>query len=353
MGTLRYVCLGCGVLHLAQGFSPLPTLPTAGSLAIQLSPRIPPRIRPRVRTGLRPLHSRPPLVPPEVVVSKICLSLGMCSQPFTGLLRAMLIRLTPSAVEVEVGVRLVMAVLCGMSIGLERRKAHRPAGVRTMSLVALGAAIFTTVGRLGYDRGDPSRIAANVASGVGFIGAGVITTAKTMHDDEVEFDVKGLTTGTAIWIAAGAGMACAVGLYFTAIVGTLLTVLILRITAVQKTLRESGERVALSLQRLNRAHDGEGWGMSEGGEEPKKLSKERVDEEKKTAAKKQDVEETELVAASESAQVSESTFNSKDMASLIDAGATAAAAAPIVPVRKAPSAQPKSLSPKAPASKDF
>ncbi|CAN0118540.1 unnamed protein product, partial [Ascophyllum nodosum] len=88
------------------------------------------------------------------------------------------------------------------------------------SLVAIGACIFTTVSQYGFSRADQARVAASVASGVGFIGAGV-------SGSDLDGDVRGLTTASAIWITAGLGMACGTGLLFTATVGTVLTVAIL------------------------------------------------------------------------------------------------------------------------------
>lgn len=115
--------------------------------------------------------------------------------------------------------RLLVAALAGALIGLERRRAERPAGVRTLSLTALGAACFTLVSINGFiDLGtvrDPARVAAQVATGVGFIGAGTIMRFGA--------SIRGLTTATAIWVAAALGMAAATGMYVVALGGALLT----------------------------------------------------------------------------------------------------------------------------------
>ncbi|KAG5183291.1 MgtC family-domain-containing protein [Tribonema minus] len=115
---------------------------------------------------------------------------------------------------------------------MERRHSHRPAGVRTMSLVALGAATFTIVSAYGFSSGDPGRIAANVASGVGFLGAGTITHPKRYikGSSDIDSDVRGLTTAAAIWITAGLGMAAGAGMFFTAIAGTVITITVLKMS---------------------------------------------------------------------------------------------------------------------------
>lgn len=109
-------------------------------------------------------------------------------------------------------------VLCGV-IGIERQLSQKSAGVRTHMLVGMGSAGFTLVSAYGFagvDTGpgfvDPSRIAAQVVSGIGFLGAGVIFMR---HDV-----VKGLTTAATIWLTAAVGMACAAGLVVLAAVLT-------------------------------------------------------------------------------------------------------------------------------------
>ena len=122
----------------------------------------------------------------------------------------------------ELAVRLLVAVLAGGMIGLERRTAARPAGVRTLALVSMGAATFTIVSIFGFAGSDASRVAAQVASGVGFIGAGVIGSGASGRA------AMGLSTASAIWVAAALGVASGAGLYFVAMFGSILTVLILR-----------------------------------------------------------------------------------------------------------------------------
>lgn len=139
----------------------------------------------------------------------------------------------PRGVELQLTLRLLFASLLGACVGRERSSTHRhSAGIRTMSLVALGACAFTIVSSFGFShlgaaKCDPSRMASNVASGVGFVGAGVITTSANGSDSRQSI-VHGLTTATAIWISAAIGVSCGVGLMYIATFTTLSVVTILR-----------------------------------------------------------------------------------------------------------------------------
>lgn len=117
-----------------------------------------------------------------------------------------------------------------MLIGIERGSGGKPAGVRTMSLVAMGAALFTSIGKLGNFGGDGSRMAAQVASGVGFVGAGVIRMREQAapHRDktwtgERMHNLKGITTACSIWVSAGIGVAAGCGFDIVAFVATGIT----------------------------------------------------------------------------------------------------------------------------------
>src|SRR5436853_5744757 len=112
--------------------------------------------------------------------------------------------------------RLGSALLLGALVGLERERGERAAGLRTHALVALGACLVMIVSVLGF---ADSRIAAQVVSGIGFLGAGTILLRKEV--------VKGLTTAAAIWIVAAIGLACGVGLLLEAIFTTVLTISVL------------------------------------------------------------------------------------------------------------------------------
>ncbi|MBX7159870.1 MAG: MgtC/SapB family protein [Acidimicrobiia bacterium] len=113
--------------------------------------------------------------------------------------------------------RLAMAMALGACVGVERELADRTAGFRTHSLVALGAAAFGTMSL--FDTSSPSRIAAQVVTGVGFLGAGAILREG--------INVKGMTTAAAIWAAAAVGLASGIGEYWVALVTTALTLVIL------------------------------------------------------------------------------------------------------------------------------
>ena len=131
-----------------------------------------------------------------------------------------------SLTPLDIGLRLTLViVLCG-AIGLERETRDQPAGVRTHVLVGMGAAVFTLISAYGYSdfaRGgapiDPTRIAAQVVTGVGFLGAGAI-----IHQG---LAVRGLTTAAAVWISAAIGMAAGIGFYSLALTGTAVVLIAL------------------------------------------------------------------------------------------------------------------------------
>ena len=113
--------------------------------------------------------------------------------------------------------------MLGAIIGFERELQRQPAGFRTHSLVSLGAALFTVVSAYGFsgDLVDPTRIAAQIVSGIGFIGAGTILQHRG--------HIRGLTTAASLWSVAAIGTAAGAGLYIVAIVGTLLILVVLSI----------------------------------------------------------------------------------------------------------------------------
>ena len=114
--------------------------------------------------------------------------------------------------------RIVIAGFLGGIIGAEREFRAKIAGTRTHLLVAVGAALMMIVSRYGFDgQGDPGRVAAQIVSGIGFIGAGAImVNRKAVH---------GLTTAAGIWVAAGIGMAVASGMYAIGIATTLISLI--------------------------------------------------------------------------------------------------------------------------------
>ena len=124
----------------------------------------------------------------------------------------------------RVVIRLAAAALVGAIIGLQRQHAHKPAGLRTHMLVALGAAVFVLVPlALHAPLGEVGRVVQGVAAGIGFIGAGAI-----LKRDE-EGDVQGLTTAAGIWLTAAVGVAIGLGGIGVALLATLLTWFILSV----------------------------------------------------------------------------------------------------------------------------
>ena len=131
--------------------------------------------------------------------------------------------------------RLALAAALGMVIGIERTYRAKTAGIRTHFLVALGSALFMIVSRYGFEgSGDPSRVAAQIVSGIGFLGAGTIIMQKHV--------VHGLTTAAGMWVAAGIGMASAAGLYLVAVISTALALIGLEtVGRLNRFLRAKGE----------------------------------------------------------------------------------------------------------------
>ncbi|MBO5883652.1 MAG: MgtC/SapB family protein [Clostridia bacterium] len=122
----------------------------------------------------------------------------------------------------SVSIRLLLAVVCGGLIGLERERKHRPAGFRTHILICLGAAMTTLTGQylvLELHLGtDMARLGAQVIAGVGFIGAGTIIITKRRQ-------VKGLTTAAGLWTSAIVGLCAGAGFFEGAIIATILVLL--------------------------------------------------------------------------------------------------------------------------------
>lgn len=123
--------------------------------------------------------------------------------------------------------RLLLASASGAAIGYQRKRAGKPVGMRTYILITLGAALFTIVSVFGFAGAvDPSRVAAGVVVGIGFIGAGVIFRGPRNGE------VTGLTTAASMWAAAAVGLAVGSGLYVISIVATLLIVISLMLSRI-------------------------------------------------------------------------------------------------------------------------
>ncbi|KAA8495306.1 Protein SrpB [Porphyridium purpureum] len=132
--------------------------------------------------------------------------------------------------------RLFLSMVSGAAIGWERRTARATAGVRTLTLVSLGSAIFTLTTMM-TPSGDAARTAAQVSAGVGFIGAGCIRSG----GDQAYKVKRGLTTAASIWLAAAVGVAQAFGLWKLGLLGAFLTIATLRLGAVTLVLDEKGK----------------------------------------------------------------------------------------------------------------
>ena len=114
-------------------------------------------------------------------------------------------------------IAIIVATVLGFAIGFERKLRLKEAGVRTHSIVAAGSCLIMLVSKFGFEGADSARVAAQIVSGIGFIGAGMI-----LYKQQA---VQGLTTAAGIWTTAGVGMAVGSGMYFLAIGGTAIIII--------------------------------------------------------------------------------------------------------------------------------
>jgi putative Mg2+ transporter-C (MgtC) family protein len=124
-------------------------------------------------------------------------------------------------VQIEYFIRILLAGICGAIIGLERRKRFKDAGIRTHLILSIGCAVIMIVSKYAFSDVldyDAARVASNIISGVGFLGAGVIFVKSG--------SVRGLTTAAGIWTTAAIGMAIGAGFYFLGIGVTIILVLL-------------------------------------------------------------------------------------------------------------------------------
>ncbi|MBN1693555.1 MAG: MgtC/SapB family protein [Dehalococcoidales bacterium] len=129
--------------------------------------------------------------------------------------------------DLEMVLRLLLATFLGAVVGLQRQLSGKEAGLRTNMLICLGSSLFTVLSIYAFPGSDPARIAAGVAAGIGFIGAGVILY-------RTGGEVSGLTTAATIWAVAGVGIASGAGLYYIAPAATVLVLIILMLPHVKK-----------------------------------------------------------------------------------------------------------------------
>lgn len=138
-------------------------------------------------------------------------------------------------------IRIILAILIGGLIGLERELKNRPAGLRTYMVVSLGACLVMLTNQYVcqvYGSGDPVRMGAQVVSGIGFLGAGTIMVTKRNQ-------IKGLTTAAGLWTAAGVGLAIGVGFYEAALIGGVAVYLIMTL---MQLIDKQVQRKAKSLE---------------------------------------------------------------------------------------------------------
>lgn len=152
--------------------------------------------------------------------------------------------------EFEILIRLALAAVLGMIVGYERERQNQPAGLRTHAILAIGSCLAMTISiNLAMQfvpavpNGDPARLAAQVVSGIGFLGAGAILRYGT--------NVKGLTTATSLWTIAIVGLAVGAGHYFSAI-GTTIALLIVLI--ILNVLEKKYVRVYQTINVVVTAH---------------------------------------------------------------------------------------------------
>jgi putative Mg2+ transporter-C (MgtC) family protein len=127
----------------------------------------------------------------------------------------------PLSFDAELALRLFVITVLAVTIGTEREFHGHPAGIRTMALVGVGACLFTALGleAIFASRTDPTRIAAQIVTGVGFLGAGAILRNGN--------EIRGLTTAASIWVVAAIGMCIGFGFYFVGIFTTALVLVTL------------------------------------------------------------------------------------------------------------------------------
>jgi putative Mg2+ transporter-C (MgtC) family protein len=150
----------------------------------------------------------------------------------------------------EIALRLVISALLGMVVGYERERRDQPAGLRTHMVLAIGAALAMTVSinlSLQYhSNADPARLAAQVVSGVGFLGAGAILR----HG----ISIKGLTTAASLWTVAMVGLAVGAGYYLGGVSATLLVLLALTVlNIVEKRMLPTYNAVHVRVEASDRA----------------------------------------------------------------------------------------------------
>ena len=137
-----------------------------------------------------------------------------------------------SMTNIDVIIRILLAVILGSIIGFERERRHKPAGLRTIILVLLGSTLLTVMAVYIYTdfnaggNADIGRIVGQIITGIGFLGAGAIIQGRG--------SIHGMTTAATIWVVAAIGIANGLGYYLIAIIATILTLMILMILGIME-----------------------------------------------------------------------------------------------------------------------
>lgn len=134
----------------------------------------------------------------------------------------------PTSADFGMAAQILLALLLGGVIGFERERSNKPAGLRTHMLVAAGTTAFTLASVHGFEGGNPgdtSRVAAQIVSGIGFLGAGTIFRSGS--------EVRGLTTAATVWLVAALGMLVGLEMYWLAIFTTVISAIVLRFLNLQ------------------------------------------------------------------------------------------------------------------------
>jgi putative Mg2+ transporter-C (MgtC) family protein len=162
-----------------------------------------------------------------------------------------------SELDLEMTLRVALALALGAVPGWDRENHQLPAGLRTHMLVSAGATCFTLASIYGFNSGDPARIAAQIVTGVGFLGAGTIWRGET--------SMKGLTTAASIWMVAAVGLLVGLGMYWLAISSSLLLFATLRLGKLVERFQgddtSSGHKEVQGGPRPERTHSHKGEDM--------------------------------------------------------------------------------------------
>ena len=162
-------------------------------------------------------------------------------------------RLLPdNLIELEFVLRIIIAILLGFAIGMERKMRFKEVGIRTHAIVAGAACLFMIVSKYGFqDVGDydAARVVAQVVSGISFIGAGMI-----MHR---KLSVHGLTTAAGVWITAGIGIAVGAGMYITAAYSTVIIISVQCIMHLNFRIFKHKRYIQIQIKYINKTDEGE------------------------------------------------------------------------------------------------